>query len=147
MIFWVGVSLGAGWFGSRFQPGRWYADLVKPSWTPPDAVFAPVWTTLYVLMGVAAWTVWRARGFAGARLALSLFFCQLLLNALWSFVFFGLHRPGLAFLEIVALWSAVLATTIAFWKKSAPAGLMLAPYLAWVSFAAVLNLWIWRLNT
>ncbi|MCA9753438.1 MAG: tryptophan-rich sensory protein [Gemmatimonadetes bacterium] len=146
LILWIVVSLAAGWIGSRFAPGEWYASLVKPSWNPPNSVFAPVWSILYVLMAVAAWLVWRKVGFSGASGALGLFFAQLLLNALWSYLFFGVHRPGLAFADICVLWSAILATTIAFWRVSAPAGTLLLPYLGWVTFAAALNLQLWRLN-
>jgi tryptophan-rich sensory protein len=97
-------------------------------------------------MAVAAWLVWRAHGFRGARLALALFAAQLALNALWSVVFFGWKRPGLAFVEIMLLWSAILATTAAFWQLSRPAGWLMIPYLWWVTFAAFLNHSIWRNN-
>lgn len=146
LIGWVLVSLAAGWVGSRFMPGAWYAGLAKPSWNPPSWVFAPVWSTLYLLMAVAAWLVWRRTGFAGAPAALGMFVLQLVLNSLWSYLFFGLHRPGFALIEIVVLWGAIAATLIAFWRISPPAGALLLPYLAWVSFAAALNLQLWRLN-
>jgi len=146
LIFWLGVSLAAGWVGSRFSPGEWYAALAKPSWNPPSFVFAPVWSTLYVLMGLAAWLVWRRTGFFGAGVALGLFLFQLFLNALWSYLFFGLHRPDFAFIDIVALWLVILVNTFEFWRVSTPAGLLMLPYLAWVSFASVLNLQLWRLN-
>ena len=146
LIFWIGVSLAAGWVGSNFLPGDWYAALEKPSWNPPNSVFAPVWTTLYVLMGVAAWLVWRRVGVSRRRAALGLFLFQLVLNALWSYLFFGVRSPGFALVEIVFLWGAIVATTIAFWRVSRPAGLLLMPYLAWVGFAAALNLQLWRLN-
>jgi benzodiazapine receptor len=146
LILWVVVSLAAGWFGSRFLPGEWYASLAKPSWNPPSAVFAPVWSTLYVLMGIAAWLVWRRAGFTGAPVALGLFLLQLVLNALWSYIFFGLHQPGLAFVDIVALWLVILGTTVAFWRVSVAAGVLLLPYLCWVSFASALNLRLWQLN-
>jgi translocator protein len=146
LILWMVVSLAAGWFGSRFMPGEWYARLVKPSWTPPSSVFAPVWSTLYILMGVAAWLVWRRVGFAGAPVALALFGFQLVLNALWSYLFFGIHQPAIAFVDIVVLWLAILATTIGFWRVSVPAGVLLLPYLCWVTLASALNLQLWRLN-
>jgi len=98
-------------------PG-WYAELAKPEWTPADWVFGPVWTLLYLMMVVAAWLVWQRKGFAGAKLPLTLFAIQLLLNILWSVLFFGLRRPALAAMEIIALWAAILATTIAFWTRS-----------------------------
>jgi translocator protein len=146
LILWMVVSLAVGWFGSRFIPGEWYAGLVKPSWNPPSAVFAPVWSTLYILMGVAAWLVWRKVGFAGAPVALGLFVLQLVLNALWSYLFFGIHQPAVALVDIVGLWLAILATTIGFWRVSVPAGVLLLPYLCWVGFASALNLQLWRLN-
>jgi tryptophan-rich sensory protein len=109
-------------------------------------VFAPVWTILYVLMGVAAWLVWRKKGFAGARGALGLFIVQLALNSFWSFLFFGAHRPGLAFFELIVLWLVILVTAIKFRRVSVPAGILLLPYLCWVAFAGALNLQLWRLN-
>jgi benzodiazapine receptor len=146
LVLWVVLSLAAGWIGSRFAPGEWYAGLAKPDWNPPSSVFAPVWSSLYILMGVSAWLVWRRTGFQGAPVALGLFLGQLVLNGLWSYLFFGAHRPDLAFADIVALWLAILATTIAFWRVTAPAGALLLPYLCWVGFASVLNLQLWRLN-
>lgn len=126
---------------------NWYADLAKPTWNPPSWVFGPVWSCLYLMMAVSVWLVWRQGGFAEGRLPLALFAVQLGLNSFWSILFFGLHRPGLAALDILLLGTAILATLIAFWKRSKWAGILLVPYLAWVSFAAVLNLVIWRLNT
>jgi len=101
---------------------------------------------LYILMGMAAWLLWRRAGFAGAGIALILFTIQLVLNGMWSWIFFGLHKPGLAFAELCLLWILILATSIAFWKLYKPSGILLVPYLAWVTFAAVLNFAIWRLN-
>ena len=111
-----------------------------------DTVFGPVWSALYVLMGVAAWLVWRRAGFAEAPVALGLFIAQLVLNALWSYLFFGLHQPGVAFIDIVVLWLVILGTVIGFWRVQATAGALLLPYLCWVSFASALNLQLWRLN-
>jgi tryptophan-rich sensory protein len=147
LVLWIALSLSAGLIGSRFMPGEWYAGLAKPSWNPPNVVFGPVWTVLYLAMGVAAWLVWKRAGFQGAPWALGLFGVQLALNALWSFLFFGLQAPFVAFVEIVVLWLAILATTVAFWRVSTAAGVLLLPYLAWVAFAAALNLTLWRLNT
>jgi tryptophan-rich sensory protein len=125
----------------------WYAGLRKPSFDPPNGVFGPVWTVLYVLMAVAAWRVWRARPAEGRRRpALVLYAAQLMLNLAWSLIFFGLRQPALALAEIVVLWVAVVACAAAFWRADRAAGLMMAPYLAWVSFAAVLTFEIWRLN-
>ena len=146
LILWIVVSMGAGLVGSRFMPGEWYASLAKPSWNPPSYVFGPVWTTLYILMGISAWLVWRKVGFSGAASVLGLFLVQLVLNSLWSYLFFGIHQPGLALIEIVILWSVILVITIGFWRISVIAGIMLLPYLCWVGFASVLNLQLWRLN-
>lgn len=126
--------------------GGWYGTLDKPFFTPPASVFGPVWTVLYLSMAVSAWLVWRRRGFSGARAAMALFSAQLMLNLLWSVIFFGLEAPGLALVEIVALWTAILLTILAFSKISRPAGWLLVPYLAWVTFATALNAGIWWLN-
>lgn len=143
---WVLISFAPGWIGSRWAPGDWYAGLVKPALTPPGVVFPVVWSILYALMGVAAWLVWRRAGLAGAAWPLALFLAQLVLNGLWSWLFFGAQRPGPAFAEVVALWLLILATTVAFWRRAPAAGALLLPYLAWVGFASWLNFRIWRLN-
>jgi tryptophan-rich sensory protein len=124
----------------------WYPTLAKPTWTPPGWLFGPVWTVLYICIGVAGWLVWRRAGFAGARVAMIVFGVQLALNALWSVLFFGMRQPGWAFVEIVLLWIAIAGTIIAFWRHSRPASLLLAPYLLWVTFASALNFAIWQLN-
>jgi len=126
--------------------GDWYQALRKPPFNPPAWVFGPVWTALYAMMAVAAWLVWRRRGFADAQLPLALFGLQLALNAAWSVLFFGLRNPGLALVDIVLLWAAILGTLLTFRPISAPAAALLSPYLAWVSFAGVLNYAIWSLN-
>jgi tryptophan-rich sensory protein len=146
LVSWLAVSFAAAWIGSRFMPGAWYASLAKPAWNPPNAIFAPVWTVLYVLMSVAAWLVWRRAGFAGAGAALVLFLGQLVLNALWSYLFFGLHRPDLALLDIVLLWVAILVVAVLFWRVDWRAGALIVPYLLWVGFASFLNFALWRLN-
>jgi tryptophan-rich sensory protein len=143
---WLVVSFGAAALGGWFMPGEWYAQLHKPAWNPPNWIFGPVWTALYTIMAIAAWLVWRRGGFAAQRVALGWFLIQLLLNALWSPLFFGLHNPALAFGEIILLWLAILATLIAFWRAHRRAGLLLLPYLAWVTFAAVLNFTLWQIN-
>ncbi len=141
------VVFVAASFGAVFQPGAWYAGLAKPSFNPPSWVFAPVWTVLYVLMAVAAWLVWRARGSVAAAAApLAAWLVQLMLNALWSWLFFGLHRMGLALVDIVALWFTIVVTIALFWRVRHLASWLMAPYLAWVSFAMVLNGALWRLN-
>jgi len=123
----------------------WYADLAKPSFNPPAGVFAPVWTTLYVLMAVAAWRVWRKTGWRSA--ALGLWMAQLVLNFCWSFIFFGAHALLAALVELIILWGLILATLLAFRSTDRWAAWLMAPYLAWVSFAGVLNYAVWRLNT
>jgi benzodiazapine receptor len=143
------LSFAAGALGGRATypaiPG-WYQSLEKPSWTPPEWLFGPAWTTLYILMGVAAWLVWRHGGWRSQKRPLTLFVVQVVLNALWSIVFFGMRNPGLGMAEIVVLWLAILATLIAFWRVSRVAGGLMVPYLGWVTFAAALNFAIWRLN-
>jgi translocator protein len=146
LVGWLVVSFATGWIGSRSMPGAWYASLAKPSWNPPSAIFAPVWSVLYVLMGVAAWLVWRKAGFSGAGAALVLFIVQLVLNTLWSYLFFGLHRPDLAFFDIVALWVVILIIVVLFWRVDRLAGGLMLPYVVWVTFASYLNHVLWRLN-
>lgn len=150
LIIAVVVSQGAGLIGSLFTLSAiptWYETLTKPELAPPNWIFGPVWTTLYFLMGVAAFLVWRKGIYRkGARLALGLFGVQLVLNALWSIVFFGMQDPGAAFGVIVLLWLFIVATMIAFFKISRLAMYLLVPYLLWVSFAGYLNYMIWMLN-
>jgi benzodiazapine receptor len=146
LLFWVALSFAAAGVGSRFLPGAWYAHLVKPAFNTPAWVFAPVWTLLYLVMGLAAWLVWRERGVAQAAPALALFLVQLVLNAVWSWLFFGLHHIGWALVDLAALWLAIGATLLAFWAHRPLAGLLMVPYLLWVSFAALLNFQLWRLN-
>lgn len=130
--------------GAFSPPGAWYQTLNKPSWNPPPWIFGPVWGLLYLSMAVAAWLVWK-RG--GQGHALRLYVVQLALNAAWTPVFFGAHEMGAAFLVIVSMWIAIWLTLRAFWAVSRPAGLLFVPYLAWVSFASVLNFTLWRLNS
>lgn len=138
-------ALGAAVTGTSVS--TWYPMLRKPAFNPPGAVFGPVWTALYILMAVAAWRVWRRRPTGGSRrLPLGLWWGQLALNLGWSCLFFGLRNPGLALIELLFLWIAVAATLAAFWRRDRAAGLLFATYLAWVSFAALLNFEIWRLN-
>ena len=125
----------------------WYAGLNKPSWNPPGSIFGPVWTTLYLMMGVSVWLVWRRRHEVETRAAMMLFGLQMILNAAWSALFFGMQRPGWAAAEIVVLWLAIVATIAVFARISKPAAWLLVPYLAWVSFASFLNFTIWRLNS
>lgn len=125
----------------------WYPTLVKPSFNPPAWVFGPVWTVLYIMMGVAAFLVWR-RGLDGdgVRIALTTFAIQLALNGIWSILFFGMHTPGWALAEIILLWMAIGTTTLLFWRVAPSAGALLLPYWMWVSFASVLNASLWWLN-
>lgn len=149
LVGWLVLCYGAAAVGAQFLPGPWYAQLAKPAWTPPAWLFAPVWTVLYGMMAVAAWLIWREwreRGFGEAGPALLLFVVQLGLNSAWSGLFFGLRRPGLALVDIVALWVAIGITVIAFWRVRRAAALLLVPYLLWVTFAAALNFAIWRMN-
>lgn len=149
LIILIVVCLGVGGLGAIAttpEIDTWYRTLDKPSWNPPDFVFGPVWTTLYVLMAIAAWLVWKPAGFRAAAVPLSLFAFQLGLNLLWSWIFFGMHRPGYAFAEIVVLWFAIAATTFTFLRHSKPAAWLMSPYLAWVTFATALNFAIWQLN-
>jgi translocator protein len=143
----LGVCFGAAALGAMFSPGTWYAQLVKPPLTPPNWVFGPVWTTLYLLMAVAAWRVWSLAGTLsrGAR-PLGWFGLQLGLNALWSALFFGLQSPLVALVEIVLLWGAIAVTIAAFGKVSRLAAWLLVPYLTWVSLATYLNAGLWWLN-
>ncbi len=138
------AGLGAAW--TNLSVGDWYATIKKPSWNPPNWLFGPVWTALYIGMAVAAWLVWRKNGLADAWLPLLLFVVQLFLNAAWSALFFGMRSPGLALADIVLLWFAILATIVAFGRVSSLAATLLVPYLAWVSFATALNWSIWRMN-
>jgi benzodiazapine receptor len=149
LVGFVLVCLGTGFLGSIATARSltdWYPSINKPSINPPDWVFAPVWTGLFVMMGVAAWLVWKRADFSVAWLPLTVFGVQLALNLLWSILFFGLQNPGLALAEIWVLWLAILATIWVFQDHSRTAALLLVPYLGWVSFAAYLNFMIWRLN-
>jgi benzodiazapine receptor len=150
LIISVIACLAAGAIGSVFTRSAiptWYATLEKPPFNPPDWVFAPVWTLLYILMGVAVFLVWR-KGVENrqVRAALIVFLIQLVLNALWSIIFFGLESPLYGLIVISALWIAILATILMFFRISRTASILLWPYLLWVTFAAVLNSSIWLLN-
>ncbi len=149
LILFVALCLGVGALGASVTEAGmagWYADLVKPSFTPPNEVFAPVWTVLYVLMGIAAWRVWRGADRDTARGPLTLFALQLALNLGWSVVFFGLHQIAAAVATVVVLDVAVLVTMLAFRTVDRLAALLMVPYLGWAAFATVLNEAVWRLN-
>lgn len=150
LFFFLVVCFGAAGVGSLWTSSSvngWYVNLRKPSFNPPNWIFAPVWTTLYFLMAVSAWMVWERGGWSGAKTALILFFVQLALNTAWSGLFFGLHRPGAALVEIVFLFAAIVATTLAFRTFSMTAFWLMTPYVLWVAFASFLNFNIWRLNS
>src|ERR1044072_5062355 len=137
---------GLGALATTPEIPTWSATLRKPAWNPPNWLFGPVWTALYAAMAIAAWIVWRRTGWGGSNGALWLFVIQLALNLAWSFIFFRFHSPRWAFVEIVALWIAIAATLARFAGISGVSAMLLAPYLAWVTYAAALNFAIWRLN-
>ncbi len=144
----LGITFSAaaiGGWASANAPG-FYAELIKPSWAPPAAVFGPVWTVLYLLMTVAAWLVWREEREKNTRPALCFYLIQLALNALWTWVFFAWRQGGWALAEIIALWLLILLTLIAFYRVRPLAGYLLLPYLAWVSLATALTAALWQLN-
>ena len=157
-IRWVKIIFSNWWFQSLFPSiigsvftapsiPAWYAGIVKPALNPPAWVFGPVWTTLFALMGIAAFLIWK-KGLdrRDVQIALGIFLGQLVLNASWSIIFFGLHSPGGALIEIIFLWLSIFATIIAFVRVSKSAAWLLVPYILWVSFAAYLNYLIWILN-
>lgn len=148
LLLWLAVCFLAAAIGASasLQAGTFYAELVRPGWAPPAALFGPVWTLLYAIMAFAAWLVWRRRDSRPAQMAIVFFVLQLVLNALWSWLFFGWRLGALSFLDIVLLWALLVTTLVLFWRVSRLAGWLLVPYLAWVTFAAVLNLRIWQLN-
>jgi len=149
LLICVGICFTLAASGSVFTASSvktWYPCLIKPAGTPPPWVFGPVWSLLYLLMAAAAWLVWRQRIQEGAWLALALFMVQLILNGLWSFVFFGLRRPGAALVEIVVLLAAIAMTAMRFAEFSRLAFWLMTPYGAWVLYASYLNFGIWRLN-
>lgn len=137
------AALGAA---ASINAGSFYAELARPDWAPPGSVFGPVWSMLYLTMGVAAWLAWRERGWRGMGHAAWLFLLQLMVNALWSWLFFAWHRGGLAFIDVLLLLALIAATTAAFWRIRPLAGALLLPYLAWVAFASVLNYATWQRN-
>jgi tryptophan-rich sensory protein len=145
-VGWLLLCFVPATLGVLFLPGAWYAALVKPAWNPPSWLFGPVWTALYTLMAISAWLVWRRGGARAPGRPLGWFLLQLALNAAWSPLFFGMKRMGWAFAEIVLLWLAIVATLRAFAPVHRVAAALLVPYLAWVTFATVLNGTLWWLN-
>lgn len=146
LLGWLLAALAAGAVGAvaSVDAAAFYAQLSKPAWAPPAWLFGPVWSALYVLMGVAAWLVWRSPGHKAA--ALSLFGAQLAANALWSWLFFAWHRGALAAVEVLLLLALIAATLLAFWRISRLGALLLVPYLLWVGFASALTWAVWRSN-
>jgi len=148
-LLWLAISFAAAALGgfASAHAGDFYQQLTRPEWAPPAWLFAPVWTLLYFLMGIAAWVVWREHGFRKARTALSLFLIQLAVNAFWAWLFFVWHLGALAFGEILILWALVLCTVVAFWRVGPIAGALLLPYLVWVTFASALTYAVWQRNS
>ena len=146
LLGWLLAAFAAGAVGAiaSVDAASFYAQLSKPSWAPPAAVFGPVWSALYALMGFAGWLAWRSP--VSKRLALGLFGAQLAANALWSWLFFAWHRGALAAVEVLILLALIVATVVAFWRIGRLAALLLVPYLLWVSFASVLTWAVWRSN-
>ena len=147
LLLFIIIVFNAAFVANRFRPGAWYKGLQKPSWTPPNWLFPAIWTVLYILIAVSGWLVWREAGVKAALFPLIIYLGQLILNALWTWFFFGLHKPGLAFLDIVALWFFIVFTIILFWPFSKLAGILLLPYLLWITFAATLNYCVWKMNS
>ena len=148
LLVWIALSAAAGAVGaipSIDAPG-FYTQLQKPAWAPPPGLFGPVWTVLYLLMGIAAWLVWCTRETRSVGIPLTLFLAQLVANALWSWLFFAWRRGAGSFADIVVLLLLVAATMAAFVRVRPLAAVCMVPYLAWVAFAGVLNFWVWRTN-
>lgn len=150
LFLWLTLTFATAAAGSiaSVSAGTFYADLVRPAWAPPGWLFGPMWSTLYTLMGVAAWLVWREGRLTGVSTAgaLALFVVQLVANALWSWLFFKWRQGGAAFAEVVVLWVLILSTLILFWRIRPSAGLLFVPYLVWVTLAAALTYAVWRAN-
>ena len=148
LIGWLVISFVAAGFGAvaSIHAAEFYQGLVRPPWAPPGWLFGPVWSVLYTAMGISAWLVWVKQGFSGARAGLWLFMAQLMANGLWSWLFFAWHRGAPAFIDVVVLWVLILCTVVAFWRVRPVAGVLLLPYLAWVSFASALCYTTWKLN-
>lgn len=148
LVGWLFLTFAAAAIGAvaSVDAGAFYLQLARPDWAPPGWLFAPVWSVLYGLMGIAAWLVWRAHGFGQARAALALFVIQLAANALWSWLFFVWHKGAIAFSEVLLLWCLIVATVVSFRRLDAIAAALLLPYLAWVTFASALTFSTWRLN-
>lgn len=146
LVLFVGAPLGLSFIGALTSNGGdsdWYRQLKKPPWTPPNWAFPVVWTILYILMGVSSWLIWLRGGFEKQSIPLSMYLFQLLLNLMWTPIFFGLHRVGLALVEIILLWLAIVETMYLFWHVNPIAAYLFVPYVIWVSLASTINLYIW----
>ena len=146
IAFWLLVTFGVASIASQFKPGAWYLEIDKPTWTPPGWVFGPVWGMLYLGMGTAAWLIWRRRSEAKVTLPLGFYIAQLIANGAWSWLFFGRQLIGAALIDLLLLVLLVAITSVAFFKLSRLAGILMIPYLLWICFAALLNFTIWKLN-
>jgi tryptophan-rich sensory protein len=146
-VVFIAVAYLPALFGAQFLPGPWYEALRKPAWTPPGWIFGPVWTLLYLMIGIAGFLAWEKGGPGGRFRPFAIYGLQLLANALWSWLFFGLHRPGLALTDLVLLWLLLLVNIALFAGRSKAAAWLLAPYLGWITFAGALNLAVFRLNS
>ena len=148
LVGWLALCFAAAAAGglASANAGNFYSQLIRPGWAPPGWLFGPVWTLLYAMMAVAAWLVWKDKGWHEARTALGLFVVQLAANALWTWIFFVWHLGAAAFAEIVVLWVLIACTVAAFWRVRPLAGALLLPYLVWVSFASVLCFAMWQGN-
>jgi tryptophan-rich sensory protein len=148
LLAWLAVVFAAAAVGAiaSIDAGSFYVQLARPAWAPPASVFGPVWSVLYLLMGVAAWLVWRERGAKGLSVALALFLVQLGANALWSWLFFAWRYGAFAFADVLVLLALIVATVAAFWRIRRLASFLLVPYLAWVCFASVLTWAVWQSN-
>ncbi len=145
LIAFLALNMTAAASGALFRPGAWHRWLKKPSWNPPNWLFAPAWSVLYLMIAISGWRIFEARGWDAAP-ELFLYVVSLCLNAGWSGLFFGLKRPGLAFIELLALWASIALMIVAFWPIDQLAAQLLIPYICWVTFAGALNFAIWRLN-
>jgi len=146
LAFWLGVTFGVAFISSQYQAGPWYEEIARPTWTPPGWIFGPVWSFLYLSMGVAAWLVWRQRTSKPVTMPLTMYGLQLVANGLWSWIFFGQRMIGVALIDLLLLVALVSITMVLFFRVNRLAGALLIPYLLWISFAAFLNFSIWRLN-
>lgn len=150
LVLWIALCYFVAWTGAQVSPGiassEWYDQLNRPSWNPPGWLFGPVWTLLYTFMGIAAWRIWKQLGFSEGKRELGAFIVQLILNGLWSQIFFNMQNVGLALIEIIILLAAIVVTTVLFFRRDKIAGWLMVPYILWVTFATALNAAIWIMN-